>query len=397
MNRRTTEGSARRRQPVRRWLSSGQRSPRRRAEALITALALIVAVAIPGWSYAAALTAPGSAPWTVRTVDWIRDNGGAPVVDTVENWWYSHYAFSTAPPGVAQLPTVTVPVAPTPGLASRLPVLTDAFPGRAMPAEDVWQTRRTDARGGLLLATAYVRPDPSHVNVVAGVAWARQPGVVAHLVAGTAMPGGPRWPGNADVPNSDVSRLVAAFNSGWRIKDISGGFRLGGQTWPALQRSQATAVIDSHGRMDVGVWGRKYGPSSDVVAARQKLALVVDGGQAVAGLATNQRHQWGYKDNQHQYTFRSGLGVDGHGDLIYVAGAKITLPVLASAMLDAGIVRGMQLDVHSSFPFFAVWTHSGRANQVTKLLPTMARNADRYLRPDQRDFFYLTTPTSTAP
>ena len=373
----------------------GRRSPTRRRVA-VAALVLVLVAAVPGWSYGAALTAPGSATWGVRSVDWIRDHGGAPAVDAIENWWFSHDVPSSGPPAASQLPAATAPVAPGPGSASRLPVLSDAYSGHPLPQENVWQARRSDLRGRLLLATAFVRPDRSHAAVVAGVAWVRQPGVAAHLVAGTAIPGGPRWPGQADVPRSDVSHLVATFNSGWRTKDISGGFRLGRQTWPALQRGQATAVINSHGHLDVGEWGRDVGPGSDVAAARQNLALVVDDGRAAPGLDTNQGHQWGYKNNQHQYTFRSGLGSDSHGDLIYVAGAKMTLPVLAAAMIDAGIRRGMELDVHNSFPFFAVWTHPGKTNQATKLLPTMARNANRYLRPDQRDFFYLTTSTTTA-
>jgi hypothetical protein len=372
------------------------RLPRRRV-ALLIATALVLALAMPAWSYGRALTAPGAAPWSTRTVDWIRDHGGAPVVDTVENWWFSHHTPSDAPPAAAQLPATTTTVPSAPRRQRQLPVLTDPYAASPLPGEGVWQDRSLDSRGAPLLATAFVRPDPKHASVVAGVAWAHQPGVTAHLVAGTEIPGGPRWPGHADVPASDVPQLVATFNSGWRTKDISGGFQLGRQTWPPLQLGQATAVIDSRGHLDVGTWGRDVGPGSDVVAARQNLTLVVDQGRAVSGLDTNEGHHWGYKDNQHQYTFRSGLGVDRHGDLVYVAGAKMTLPVLANAMVDAGIVRGMELDVHNSFPFFAVWTHPGRTNHATKLLPNMARHADRYLQPDQRDFFYLTTATGSRP
>jgi hypothetical protein len=372
-----------------------RRSPTRRSVA-VAALVLVLVAALPGWSYGVALTAPGSATWGARSVDWIKDHGGAPAVDAIENWWFSHDVPSSGPPAASQLPAATVRISPGPGPASGLPVLSDAYSGRPLPDENVWQARRSDVRGRLLLATAFVRPDRSHAGVVAGVAWARQPGLIAHLVAGTAIPGGPQWPGQADVPRSDVSRLLATFNSGWRTKDISGGFRLGRQTWPALQRGQATAVINSHGHLDVGEWGRDFGSSSDVAAARQNLVLVVDNGRAAQGLDTNQAHQWGYKNNQHQYTFRSGLGIDNQGNLVYVAGAKMTLPVLAAAMVDAGIRRGMELDVHNSFPFFAVWTHSDNTNHATKLLPTMARHANRYLRPDQRDFFYLTSSTRTA-
>lgn len=371
----------------------GSRGPRRRRVLGITALVLVAVLAAPSWSYAAALTAPGSAAWTTRTVDWLRDHGASPVVDAVENWWFTRHPPADVAPGAAQLPETTARAAtPRSVRPSTLPVLTGAYPGHLLPAENVWQTRRVGRHGTVLLASAFLRPDPKHAAVVVGVVGMSQPGVVAHLVAGTTMPGGPGWPGHADVPRADVSQLVATFNSGWRTKDITGGFRLGGQTSPALQNGQATAVIDSHGRLDVGAWGRDFGARSDVVAARQNLALVVDGGAAVPGLDSNLGHGWGYRDNQHQFTYRSGLGVDRHGDIVYVAGAKMTLSVLANAMVDAGMVRGMELDVHNSFPFLAIWSHANGSAQATKLLPTMARNADRYLRPDQRDFFYVTAP-----
>lgn len=378
----------RRRRSLRGWL----RTTRGRVAAAVV-LALLLGAAVPAGSYVAALTAPGDAAWTTRTVDWLRDHGASPLVDTAENWWYSLHPPSDDAPATAQLPPTGIPVRPRQGGASDLPDLNDPYAARRLPGEAVWQPRSLDAAGALVLATGFVRPDPDHAGVVAAVAWARSADVRAHLVAGTTMPGGPAWPGQAQVPASAVPDLVATFNSGWRTKDISGGFRVGDQTWPALQPGQATAVIDSRGRLDVGAWGRDVG-GADVVAARQNLALVVDGGRAVAGLASNARHQWGYRDNQHQFTDRSGLGVDRAGDLVYVAGAGMTLEVLAQAMVDAGVVRGMQLDVHHTFPFFAVWTHRAGADSATKLLPSMAWTPDRYLRPDQRDFFYL---TSTSP
>lgn len=366
--------------------------PRRRR---VVAVAVVLVLALPLPSYVSALTAPGAAAWTTRTVDWARDHGASPVVDALENAWYGLRPPSSSPPSTDQLPATTVALSPAWDRSSAPPAVVDAFPRSPVTGEGVWQARRADGRGAPLLATTFLRPDRDHGGVVVGVAWVRRTGVQAHLVAGTELPGGPAWPGSADVPRADVPSLVATFNSGWRTKDISGGFRIGDQTWPALQPGQATAVIDSHGRLDVGEWGRDVGPGSDVVAARQNLGLVVDGGRPVSGLASNAGHRWGYRDNQHQFTYRSALGVDAAGDLVYVAGPGLTLPVLADALSDAGAVRGMQLDVHPPFPFFAVWTHPGGRDAAARLLPSMGWAADRFLAPDQRDFFYLTTSSTS--
>jgi hypothetical protein len=128
-----------------------------------------------------------------------------------------------------------------------------------------------------------------------------------------------------------------------------------------------------------------------VAAVRQNLALVVDGGRPVSGLSVNAGGRWGTARNQLQYTWRSGVGLDARGDLIYVAGNSMNLTMLAAAMADAGIVRGMQLDIHSGMASFASWrTRPGGEVQAHKLLPGMARSAYRYLSADQRDFIYLT-------
>lgn len=367
----------------------GRQASRARLAVVVLVAALMAAV-LPARSYVQALTAPGDAAWTTRTVDWLRDRGASPLVDTAENLWYGLHPPSDRPPEARDLPTVSTASAPSRDGAAALPQLVDAYGGRTVAGERTWQVRRLDARGAVLVATAFVRPDPEHAGVVAAVAWVRSTSVTAHLVAGTTIPGGPAWPGHADVPARDVPALVATFNSGWRTQDISGGFRIGNQTWPRLQPGQATAVVDRCGRVDVGVWGRDFGVSSDVVAARQNLALVVDQGQVAAGLGSNRNHQWGYRDNQHQFTYRSGIGVDRSGDLVYVAGSGMTLEVLAQALRDAGAVRAMQLDVHDGFPFFAVWEHAHGADTPTKLLASMGHDANRYLQPDQRDFFYLT-------
>jgi hypothetical protein len=149
-------------------------------------------------------------------------------------------------------------------------------------------------------------------------------------------------------------------------------------------------VIDDQGHVTVGQWDRDASMTSHVVAVRQNLALVVDGGRAVSGLAANANGRWGSSRNQFQYTWRSGLGSDARGNLVYVAGDGLTLQTLADAMVDAGIQRGMELDIHPGMESFASWAPAGSSSTPTKLLPAMRRPADRYLTVDQRDFFYLT-------
>ncbi len=130
-----------------------------------------------------------------------------------------------------------------------------------------------------------------------------------------------------------------------------------------------------------------------VVAVRQNLDLIVDQGRPVPGLDDNSTGAWGSAKNQFQYTWRSGLGTDQSGNLMYVAGDKLTLAGLAQAMTSAGITRGMELDIHSKLVTFNTFrTAAGDPARLvgTKLLPGMTQSATRYLKPDQRDFLAVT-------
>ena len=367
--------------------ASGRRTRRRRRRLVV--LVLVVLLFVPGISFERALTAPGGGSWQERTVEWVRDNGGAPVINWLENWYYSRHVPSTAAPDPASLPgagaTAVEPMGDAgPPAVAPLPV------ARSAPGEGSWAPGRTDPAGTPAIYTTFLRPDASHPSVVAGAAWMRADDTAAHLVAGTRQPGGSGWPGSARVPSSDVPALVATFNSGWKFKDITGGFYLDGRTGQPLQDGQASVVIDDTGRVTVGEWGRDVTMTSHVRAVRQNLSLVVDGGRAVTGLSTNADGRWGSSKNQFQYTWRSGVGTDARGNLVYVAGDGLTLETLADAMVHAGVQRGMELDIHPGMDSFASWAPHGSSATPTKLLPGMRRPADRYLSVDQRDFFYLT-------
>jgi len=244
----------------------------------------------------------------------------------------------------------------------------------------------------------WFRPDPAYPSQVVGVAWFDQALTATQLVAGTREPGG-TWPEGAQVPPAERPSLLAAFNSGWKMKDISGGFYAHGRTAKPLRDGSASLVIDTAGRVTVGQWGRDVSMSPQVAAVRQNLALIVDQGRPVAGLADNSSGAWGSAKNQFQYTWRSGAGVDRAGNLVYVAGDKLTLAGLARAMTEAGVARGMELDIHPEMVTFNLFQpEAGAPAGVagTKLLPDMTQSATRYLAPDQRDFFAVTLRGATT-
>lgn len=228
---------------------------------------------------------------------------------------------------------------------------------------------------------------------MAGMLWIDQSVSRLNLVAGTKDPGGGPWPGTSEVDRHSRPNTLAAFNAGFLMRDARGGFYEDGHHVRGLRDHQASVVITRDGRATVSEWGRDVHLSRDIWAVRQNLALIVDHRRVLRGLTRNNHFTWGSRRSQLEYVWRSGIGVDARGHLMYIAGDKFALGTLAAAFVQAGAVRAMELDIHfdevTANLFSPGRGHPGRLIG-TKLLPGMPRPATRYLQPDQRDFFTVT-------
>ncbi len=366
------------------------RRPRRRRRRLLIVLLLVVALLTPvGVSYGQALTAPGYASFSARSIDWIRGHGGESLVNWGETYYYTHHQPATTGPPTDPLPVmagVGTRTVPGPDAPVTLPMLPGVTP---LPGEGLWHASAQRAGGLPASWTAYFRPDPGHTSVMAGVSWLDQRVAMLHLIPGTVQPGGTGWAENYSVPAGERSALVAAFNSGFKFKDAHGGYYVEGREVVPLRDGAASLVIDRSGTATIGVWGRDVRMTPDVVAVRQNLAMVVEGAKPVPTLMTNNHDLWGSTRSQFQYTWRSGLGTDRAGNLVYVAGQGLSLQTLAEAMAKAGVVTGMQLDIHTNMVTYSTFAPNSTATygvRGQKLLPAMPGPTDRFLMPDQRDF-----------
>ena len=118
--------------------------------------------------------------------------------------------------------------------------------------------------------------------------------------------------------------------------------------------------------------------------ARQNLPLIVSGGRPNPNLSDGP--EWGATLGNAIRVWRSGIGVDANGNLIYVAADNQTVGSLAQILIRAGAVRAMELDINSYWVTFISYARPF-AGQPSSLLPSMTRGPYRYLSPDDRDFF----------
>ena len=362
----------------------------RRVAAVAALVALVPAIV----SYASAMSGPSNTALGVRSVEWLRDNGAAGIVAQVENWYYTLTAPSKGGPALKALPKVGDPKAAAAKLAalraSERPQAVVAVIHPALSGEGVWRPARAGLGKAPPLLVTTLRDEPAYPRVVVGLAWIDTKRTQISLYAGRVEPA-VTLPsrGPMSVPLNVRNRLLATFNSGFKLVDAGGGaapggYVLHGHTYSPMRNGLGTLDVSYNGRINIVNWTHGATAPSTVEYARQNLPLIVDRGRANPNLSTGAA--WGATVGNAILVWRSGIGIDRHGNLIYAAGSDQTVISLANALIHAGAVRAMELDINSYWVSFITYAAFG-ALDPSNLLPTMNRPATRYLTPDDRDFF----------
>jgi hypothetical protein len=376
-----------------RWRATKRR---RRARLLrtVVGLVLLLVLAPVTYSYVTTMVQPSSLPLSIRTIEWIRDHNGEGLVNTAERYYYTLHAPQKGGSGIAVLPAVGLAGTRTVAAPKQHVYLPPAIPPVVRPAlagEGAWRPTGAPVRDGPPVLVAVFRPEPDYPGQLAYVAWIDASRTQLALYAGRVQPPHANPRGPMQVPRSQRALLLATFNSGFTYKDGHGGFAVDGRTYEPLVAGQGTVIAYADGGIDVTSWhgGASVGP--DVAAARQNLPLIVTGGRPNPDL--NATREWGATLGNAVRVWRSALGVDSRGNLIYLAAPGQTAPSLADAIIRAGAVRAIQLDINATWPSFITYASPGGRGAV-KLVPNRQQHADRYLVPDDRDFFavYERTP-----
>jgi Phosphodiester glycosidase len=354
----------------------------RRTVLLAAAICLIPA----GLSYLGDIAEPHNVGFGVASVEWMRGHGGNGIVSQIEDWYYTLTAPSKGGPPLRSLPavgvrpkTVAVPAKP----AYRPPSI--ALPIHpALPGEGVWRSAAAHAgpRPPVLLTS--FRSDPEYPQFVAGVAWIDSKRTHLAYMPGLAEPPEIAHRGPAEVPQALRGRLVATFNGGFPLETSNAGLVYRGQTVAAMVNGIATLVEYRDGRIDIVRWAHGANPSRHVWFAKQNLPPIVYKGRLNPDLSDGP--EWGATVNNAVRVWRSGLGVDRRGNLIYAVADYQTVGSLAEILRRAGAVRALELDINEDWVSFIAYRRPG-AGEPSNLLPDIYRPSDRYLTPDERDFF----------
>ena len=358
---------------------------------------LLVALVPVVYSYTTTMLRPSSLPLGIRSVEWLRTHHGAWLVDESERLYYTWNAPAKGGPALRVLPTVGS--APARIVRTRLrarvvrPIRISPLLHPALAGEGIWRTtgRVVDGASPVLVTT--FRPEAAYPRIVAYVAWFDHTRTQLALYPGRYEPPGANPRGPMEVPSSQRWRLLATFNSGFLHRDSNGGFFVDGDSVAPLRQGQGTIVAYKNGRVDVIPWRGGVSPRGDVVLARQNLPLIVAQGKPNPLLANGSL--WGSTLGNAVRVWRSGVGIDRRGNLIYAAATDQTAATLADILIHAGAVRAIELDINAEWPSLITYGHGGVGN-ATKIVPNTQQPTGRYLVPDDRDFFAVYRRTTTA-
>ncbi len=338
---------------VRRELSRSERRRRRQRRRLIPLVVLGVAII-------------GTLAWTLFGS---RTNSSA--LSGTRNTVATTTTTTTAP---EKPPTLKLAVAPT------------------LKNEGRWISKDMWHAGVPLVFTSFFHTSANNPDSIAYATWIRSSKTRLGLYLGYEGPGpSSRSRGPEMVPVTGRRNLLATFNSGFYEKDSSEGFYTHNVLYFPMIKGHATLVEYTDGTIDIINWTGAARPGANIVMARQNLHLLLN--NSLINPATANGSQWGVTLHGVPAVWRTAVGVDVHGNLMYLAAPSQTAVSLAHALLRIGAVRAMQLDINPEWPIFVTYTHPG-AGGPRLFVPNPNQVPGRFLYTSTKDFFavYIRVP-----
>jgi hypothetical protein len=329
---------------------------------------------------------PSSLPLGVRTVEWLRMHHFNWLVDDAEHVYYTWQTPAKGGPQLRTLPTVGLRAKPRreQRLNASLPPRVRPVFAHPLPGEGVWRSSGPPVAGGPPVLVTTFRTERDYPRIVAYVAWFDHTRTALGYYPGRYEPPSATLRGPMQVPFGQRWRLLATFNSGFIYSDGLNGDALDGHTNEPLRDGLATVVAYRNGDVNIVDWRGGASPGPTVAFARQSLPLIIDRGRLSPAL--NDSTKWGFTLGNAVRVWRTGVGIDRRGNLIYAAADYQTVTTLAEILKRAGAIRAMELDINPEWPTLITYRHR-RGLLPSKVVPNYQQPARRYLVPDDRDFF----------
>jgi hypothetical protein len=348
------------------------------------------------YSYTTWMLQPSSLSASVRSVEWVRAKVpyGNGLVDEIEHVYYGWKAPKKGGPQLKSLPAIGLTQPATGGGRLRRVAKAPkraAWPRRIkpvfahpLPGEGIWRSTGPPTKGGPPVLVTTFRTELDYPRIVADVAWFDHTRTALAFYPGRYEPPKAAERGPMMVPYGERWRLLATFNGAFTYTDGWNGSTDNGRINEPLKDGNATLVGYRDGRVAIVKWGGGANAGPNIAWARQSLLPIVWNGRLNPAL--NDSTKWGYTLGNAVRVWRTGVGIDRRGNLIYAAADGQTVITMARILQHAGAVRAMQFDINPEWHTLITYTHDhGLVPRAVEFQPM--QSATRYLVPDDRDFF----------
>jgi len=362
---------------------------RRRRRRLLFATPLLGLLCWAIVSYAIWMLEPTSMRFEARSVEWVRAKMpfGNSLVDEIEHIYYSANAPKKGGSTPKSLPAVGLSPPRRRKVAAAWPVPIKPVFAHPLPGEGIWKPTGPSIDGSPPVLVTTFRPEAEYPELLAYVAWFDHTRTAIGYYPGRYEPPNAAVRGPITVPYSGRWRLLATFNGGFTYEDGENGSNVNGHVNEPLKDGKATLLGYRDRRVEIVKWSGGPTAGPEVAWARQSLAPIVWNGRLNPELNEDPNSpEWGFTLGGVTRVWRTGVGIDRRGNLIFVAAEGQTVISIAKILQHIGAARAMEFDINPDWHTLITYSHhNGLIPRMVEPQPN--QSPDRYLVPDDRDFF----------
>lgn len=225
-----------------------------------------------------------------------------------------------------------------------------------------------------------------------GVTLMRLDQSLVHLTlhAGSSDGGVSGWTYGDQITPREIHLLIAAVNGGFKLTYGNVGFMSGGHIAVTLKAGLASIVTYTDGTSDIGAWQAGVpAPGKTVFSVLQNLRLLIDRGMAAGSVSNCILTCWGATIGSRPLVARSGLGITANGGLVWAAGEELSPAALATALIAAGALRAVELDINPDWVAGYLYIHHPHGPSPVPLIPGQLGITGKLLEPYSRDFLAI--------
>jgi hypothetical protein len=271
------------------------------------------------------------------------------------------------------------------------------FERTAAPGDGTWAPMSLAGGEPPVLWTTTIHPDKIKKWVVVALVAMDRRMVDLRLVAGTDEPESKRVPAERRtglVPPTELPRLIAAMNGGFKARHGEFGMMTDGDVFIPPRDEACTAAMYKDGSFRVRTWTALASTVADMTFYRQTPPCMIEEGTLHEKLVSDlNTKKWGAAEDGKTEIRRSAIGVSRDGRTVFFAiGDWTTAQAMGRGLAHAGVWSAAQLDINYSYTRFTLFEHTADGGLVASspLLKELKFTQKGYVEsPAHRDFFYV--------